>query len=70
LAAEIEKIKAEIKKQKEEKERIERAQREEREKQQKLNNTGLCPAGYEWIAVAGGYRCSGGSHVVSEAMLK
>jgi AAA+ superfamily predicted ATPase len=47
----------------------ERRRQEERELQKKLQTMGLCPAGYRWIKQAGGYRCAGGSHFVSDGPL-
>ncbi|KAJ6784538.1 hypothetical protein PWT90_06756 [Aphanocladium album] len=46
---------------------------EERKKQaearKKLQMQGRCPAGYEWIRQAGGWRCAGGSHFISDGEL-
>jgi Skp family chaperone for outer membrane proteins len=60
----------------EEKARIEAEQRklaEERERevrrQQALQRMGVCVAGFQWIKQAGGYRCAGGSHFVSDSQL-
>lgn len=39
------------------------------EQRRKLESRGLCPAGFHWIQQAGGYRCAGGSHFVSDAQL-
>ncbi|KAI4217411.1 MAG: hypothetical protein LQ351_000006 [Letrouitia transgressa] len=54
-------------------ERERRAEEEERRKeaaaQRKLQTLGVCVAGYHWIKGAGGYRCAGGSHYVSDAQL-
>lgn len=52
----------------------EKAAREERQRQEekaqtKLKELGICPAGFRWIKQAGGYRCSAGGHVVSDAQL-
>ncbi|KAK6527341.1 hypothetical protein TWF281_010523 [Arthrobotrys megalospora] len=53
-----------------EKERILAALEEERRKdmetQKKLRKMGPCPAGFHWIKQAGGYRCAGGSHFLSD----
>ncbi|KAI0469628.1 P-loop containing nucleoside triphosphate hydrolase protein [Xylaria cf. heliscus] len=61
--------------------RIERdlAERERREQEEKmkkemeakvkLKRMGVCPMGYEWIPQAGGYRCAGGSHYVTDGQL-
>ena len=38
--------------------------------QKKFNSMKLCPAGYTWNRVRGGWRCSGGSHYVNDAMLQ
>ncbi|KAM0230088.1 hypothetical protein ACHAPO_009454 [Fusarium lateritium] len=45
---------------------------EERRKQiearkTKLMHMGVCPVGYQWIKQAGGFRCAGGSHWMSDA---
>ena len=54
-------------------ERERRAAEEERrrdaEAQRKLRTLGVCIAGFRWIKQAGGYRCAGGSHYVSDAQL-
>lgn len=49
----------------------EERRRQEAEMQKKLAAAGRCPAGYKWIkeSISGGYRCAGGSHVVSEGQL-
>lgn len=46
----------------------ERKQREA-QIQQKLRSMGVCVAGYEWLRNGGGYRCAGGSHFISNALL-
>ncbi|KAL8800714.1 MAG: hypothetical protein Q9182_004986 [Xanthomendoza sp. 2 TL-2023] len=54
-----------------EKARIEQARRKEKEvkAQKKLREMGVCVAGFRWIKQAGGYRCAGGSHYVSDQQL-
>lgn len=54
----------------------ERKKREEQERikkekvvQSRLQQMGVCVAGFAWIKQAGGYRCAGGSHWVSDAQL-
>jgi hypothetical protein len=37
--------------------------------QQKLRQMGICPAGFQWIKQAHGYRCSAGGHFVSDEAL-
>lgn len=43
--------------------------RKEEEAEVKLREIGLCVMGYRWIKQAGGWRCAGGSHYVSDAQL-
>lgn len=43
--------------------------KQEAEMKAKLAAAGVCPAGFRWIKQAGGYRCAGGSHVMSDAQL-
>ncbi|KAK3680858.1 P-loop containing nucleoside triphosphate hydrolase protein [Podospora appendiculata] len=48
----------------------ERRRKEEARKREKLALMGACPAGLAWIRQdSGGYRCTGGSHWVSDAAL-
>lgn len=47
----------------------ERLRKREMQAQQKLREMGVCPVGYRWIKQGGGYRCAGGSHFVSDAMI-
>ncbi|KAM0385686.1 hypothetical protein ACHAPZ_000804 [Fusarium culmorum] len=35
----------------------------------KLMHMGVCPVGYQWIKQAGGFRCAGGSHWMSDGEL-
>lgn len=43
--------------------------RKEEAVQRKLRSLGICPAGFQWIPMGGGYRCAGGSHFVSSQQL-
>ncbi|KAI0541591.1 P-loop containing nucleoside triphosphate hydrolase protein [Xylaria digitata] len=52
----------------------ERRNREEKMKKEletkaRLKRMGVCPMGYEWIPQAGGYRCTGGSHYMTNKQL-
>ncbi|KAJ0388822.1 hypothetical protein P43SY_011390 [Pythium insidiosum] len=38
--------------------------------QVKLRRIGLCPMGFAWLQVGGGWRCAGGGHFVSDAELQ
>lgn len=40
--------------------------KQQEEARQKLMSQGVCPVGYHWIRQAGGYRCAGGSHYMSD----
>ena len=61
-----ERVAAELRAKKE----AERIQREQEEKaQRKLRELGVCPAGYPWINMSNGYRCTGGTHFVSASQL-
>lgn len=48
---------------------LERERQKEKERQSKLRMLGPCPAGYMWIKQSSGYRCAGGSHVLSDAQI-
>ncbi|KAL6820788.1 P-loop containing nucleoside triphosphate hydrolase protein [Trichoderma camerunense] len=41
----------------------------EREVQKALQKMEVCPMGFNWIQMPGGYRCTGGSHFVSDSEL-
>ncbi|KAK3396789.1 P-loop containing nucleoside triphosphate hydrolase protein [Sordaria brevicollis] len=43
--------------------------KKEMEMQMKLKMMGACPAGFNWIKQAGGYRCAGGSHWMGDEVL-
>lgn len=43
--------------------------KKEQKAQEKLRQMGVCPVGYRWIKQAGGYRCAGGSHWVTDSQL-
>ncbi len=47
----------------------EEERKNEAETRRKLQMQGRCPAGYEWIRQAGGWRCAGGSHFMSNGEL-
>ena len=53
----------------EKQEEEEKRKREEVIVQQKLRQMGVCVAGFRWIKQSGGYRCAGGSHFISNALL-
>lgn len=44
----------------------EERRRKEEEARKKLEANGVCPVGYPWIKQAGGYRCGGGSHYMTD----
>lgn len=48
---------------------VERARKEEARVQAKLREIGVCVAGFRWIKQAGGYRCAGGTHFVTDGEL-
>ena len=50
-------------------EEAERRRREKQRIQEKLRQISPCPAGFQWYKQAGGWRCRGGSHFVSDAEL-
>ena len=50
-------------------EEAERKRRQEEAIQKKLQNLGVCPMGYRWIKQNNGYRCTGGSHFISNVQL-
>ncbi|CAD6447396.1 0557e774-38d7-48ff-aa0d-164e8d9530c5 [Sclerotinia trifoliorum] len=64
--AERERIEKEI-----ERRRLEEVERRKKEAQAqaKLKTMGVCVAGFQWIKQAGGYRCAGGSHFVTDGQL-
>ena len=47
----------------------EEARKLEAQMQAKLRQMGICPAGFRWIKQAGGYRCQGGAHSVTDSEL-
>lgn len=51
------------------KRKIEEARKQEAAIQKKIADMGLCVAGFRWIKQAGGYRCGGGSHFLSDSQL-
>ncbi|KIX03284.1 uncharacterized protein Z518_06836 [Rhinocladiella mackenziei CBS 650.93] len=52
-----------------ERQRREEERKKEKEAQKKLREMGVCVAGFRWVKQAGGYRCAGGSHFVSDAQI-
>ncbi|KAK1255085.1 hypothetical protein MKX08_009080 [Trichoderma sp. CBMAI-0020] len=42
---------------------------DEVELQKCLQRMGLCPLGFQWTQVSGGYRCEGGTHFISDGEL-
>lgn len=48
---------------------VERARKEEARVQAKLRDIGVCVAGFRWTKQAGGYRCAGGAHFVTDGEL-
>lgn len=48
---------------------IEKEREMEKQRQRKLRELGPCPMGFHWIKSSGGYRCAGGSHWLSDAMV-
>ena len=44
-------------------------ERKRQEIKRRLASIGICPAGYAWRQEGSGFRCSGGSHVVSFGQL-
>lgn len=48
---------------------LDRKRKEEAQVQRKLQDLGVCPVGFRWIKQAGGYRCAGGSHFVTDTQL-
>lgn len=45
---------------------LEEACREEQAAQELLQQSGVCPVGYNWIKQYRGYRCASGSHWLSD----
>ena len=50
-------------------EEAERKRRQEEAVQKKLQDLGVCPMGFRWIKQYDGYRCTGGSHFISNVQL-
>ena len=44
-------------------------QKQEAWAQQKIRATGVCPAGFHWIRVPGGYNCAAGAHWISDELV-
>ncbi|KAL6872438.1 P-loop containing nucleoside triphosphate hydrolase protein [Trichoderma longibrachiatum] len=47
----------------------EERRKEEVRKQAKIRALGICPAGFNWIKQGDGYRCAGGSHFLTNAVV-
>ena len=43
--------------------------RQEAQAQGKSREMGVCDAGFKWVKQAGGYRCAGGAHFISNEQL-
>ncbi|KAF8252466.1 P-loop containing nucleoside triphosphate hydrolase protein [Wilcoxina mikolae CBS 423.85] len=52
------------------KQQVDKNQEKERRTQEKLRQMDVCPQGFTWNKVTGGYRCGGGTHFVSDAQLE
>ena len=50
-------------------EEAERKKRQEEAIQKRLQDLGVCPMGFRWIKQNNGYRCTGGSHFISNVQL-
>ncbi|OJJ82851.1 uncharacterized protein ASPGLDRAFT_36963 [Aspergillus glaucus CBS 516.65] len=48
---------------------MEGQRKKEQQAQKELRKIGVCVQGFRWIKQAGGYRCAGGSHYVSDGQL-
>ena len=71
-AEQIRKQEAELKRKQMEKARQRREEeiRKKEEMQKRLQTIRPCPMGFSWTQIGSGWRCSGGSHYVSDAELK
>ncbi|KAI8855089.1 P-loop containing nucleoside triphosphate hydrolase protein [Chytridium lagenaria] len=49
---------------------LEKMLKQEQKIQENLKVIGLCPEGYRWLHVVGGWRCSAGGHFVSDQVLR
>ena len=49
---------------------LERERQKEAAIQSKIRRIGKCVQGFDWLKVPGGYRCSGGSHVITDAEVR
>ncbi|KAJ3016332.1 UNVERIFIED_CONTAM: hypothetical protein HDU68_012270 [Siphonaria sp. JEL0065] len=50
--------------------KIREKSKKEQEMQERIRRICLCPAGYQWAKVHGGWRCGGGAHLVTDAQLE
>ena len=71
LKIEQKRIQAELDRRQKEVERakIEEQRTVEKKRQEKVRKLGRCPAGFLWIKQNGGYRCAGGSHWITDALI-
>lgn len=76
LRQEKRRMEAALKAKREAEEKLRKAQEEAEKKRQqelavqkKIRDMGICPAGFRWIRVGGGYQCGGGSHYLSNSQL-
>jgi hypothetical protein len=67
--AALDAAKRELERQQWEQNKLHQARQAEQFVQARLQRVGNCVAGFQWIKMAGGYRCAGGSHFVPDAKI-